>query len=360
MAKKRKNGSKDYYLVALLLAILVVCALYLLPQFLGDTSQEKQLQRAGNKIEKVGENAAKKVEKALDKGKETGQDLAKKAGDIAEKIKDSYDSKINSSKESENNNSESKSSKSTTTTTAKQVVVGGRLELPTISDSTYLTYNSDARYYIQFLPEEKIPLFVAYVLTRDEAKISLVERAKSFKEDIRYERLGAPTAKDKDYTRSGYDRGHMLPSADRNDSRAENDATFLFSNITPQTPSLNRGTLNQLEQQVREWAVKYDSLHIVTGSILRDNSNRPISRIGNGVAIPQYIYKAIAMKHDGEYKTVAFLMPNITGADSDFMEYITTVDEVEKLLDYDLFHALDDSIENSCEAQIDRKVFKRF
>jgi endonuclease G len=39
-----------------------------------------------------------------------------------------------------------------------------------------------------------------------------------------------------DYTGSGYDRGHMTPSADRTASEADNEATFILTNIVPQAP----------------------------------------------------------------------------------------------------------------------------
>src|SRR6185369_16251671 len=37
-----------------------------------------------------------------------------------------------------------------------------------------------------------------------------------------------------DYTGSGYDRGHMCPSADRTDTDVDNDMVFFMSNIIPQ------------------------------------------------------------------------------------------------------------------------------
>ena len=44
-----------------------------------------------------------------------------------------------------------------------------------------------------------------------------------------------------DYTGSGYDRGHIAPSADRTRNDADNSNTFLMSNMVPQSPELNRG-----------------------------------------------------------------------------------------------------------------------
>jgi endonuclease G len=56
-----------------------------------------------------------------------------------------------------------------------------------------------------------------------------------------------------DYTGSGYDRGHIAPSADRTRNEADNSATFLMSNMMPQVPELNRGVWGDLESIVASW-----------------------------------------------------------------------------------------------------------
>ena len=55
-----------------------------------------------------------------------------------------------------------------------------------------------------------------------------------------------------DYTGSGYDRGHIAPSADRTRNEADNSAAFLMSNMMPQVPELNRGVWDDLEEYCRE------------------------------------------------------------------------------------------------------------
>src|SRR5258706_2701880 len=42
-----------------------------------------------------------------------------------------------------------------------------------------------------------------------------------------------------DYTGSGYDRGHMCPSAQRTATKAMNSLTFLMTNMQPQLHALN-------------------------------------------------------------------------------------------------------------------------
>lgn len=50
---------------------------------------------------------------------------------------------------------------------------------------------------------------------------------------------------------SGYDRGHLVPSADQNFGMVVNSETFLLSNMSPQSPDLNRGLWADLEDAVR-------------------------------------------------------------------------------------------------------------
>jgi len=54
------------------------------------------------------------------------------------------------------------------------------------------------------------------------------------------------------YTGSGYDRGHIVPSADRTKSVEDNSATFLMTNMMPQAPDNNRKTWENLESYCRK------------------------------------------------------------------------------------------------------------
>jgi len=65
-----------------------------------------------------------------------------------------------------------------------------------------------------------------------------------------------------DYTGSGYDRGHIAPSADRTCNEADNSATFLMSNMMPQVPELNRGVWGDLKEYCRELVQEGKELYI--------------------------------------------------------------------------------------------------
>ena len=61
------------------------------------------------------------------------------------------------------------------------------------------------------------------------------------------------TNNDTDYRGSGYDRGHIMASADRLYSRTANEQTFYYSNITPQVNSFNAGIWLELENTLRNY-----------------------------------------------------------------------------------------------------------
>ena len=43
--------------------------------------------------------------------------------------------------------------------------------------------------------------------------------------------------------------------------------SFLMSNISPQLPGFNRGIWKRLEEQVRQFALKENTLYVVTGTV---------------------------------------------------------------------------------------------
>ncbi len=54
-----------------------------------------------------------------------------------------------------------------------------------------------------------------------------------------------------DYTNSGFDRGHLCPSADRNGSSEDNANTYFMTNIAPQSPDNNQRSWASFENYLR-------------------------------------------------------------------------------------------------------------
>jgi len=155
----------------------------------------------------------------------------------------------------------------------------------------------------------------------------------------------------RNYKNSGYDRGHLIPAADREFSKNAYHETFLTSNISPQNHEFNAGIWNRLEQKTRYWAKKYDGVYVVTGGILKEG----LQTIGDeDVSVPEDFYKIIVDISEGKHKAMAFLIPNKPTSDS-FYNYSISVDELEKQTGIDFFPKLPDSVENKMEATFSLK-----
>ena len=93
-----------------------------------------------------------------------------------------------------------------------------------------------------------------------EAQDVSVERQDCFRPDLRIPEVFRSTLSD--YRGSGYDRGHLVPSADSNSSRLENSETFLMTNMAPQHPDLNRKIWRMLEDKARKIALKENIVEV--------------------------------------------------------------------------------------------------
>lgn len=152
-----------------------------------------------------------------------------------------------------------------------------------------------------------------------------------------------------DYTRSGYDRGHMAPAGDfKYDQEATNE-TFYMSNMSPQDHALNIGVWNDLEEQVRRWAKKRGSLVVVTGPVLRPG----LPTIGRSarVAVPERYFKIVY--DPARQQAVAFLVENRNYPNTDLRALAVSIDAVEKATGVDFFAALPDATEGAIERQTD-------
>ena len=101
------------------------------------------------------------------------------------------------------------------------------------------------------------------------------------------------------YNNSGYDRGHNFPAADGACSNVSMNESFYFSNMTAQTPQLNRGDWKVLEEMTRYDVNQYDSLHIWVGSI------GEVKKIGK-LSVPKQCWKVIYIKRMNTYTAYLF------------------------------------------------------
>jgi len=157
----------------------------------------------------------------------------------------------------------------------------------------------------------------------------------------------------RNYKKSGYDKGHLCPAGDMEFAINAYNDTFFTSNISPQTHDFNGGVWNRLEQKVRYWATKYDGVYVITAGVLQPN----LKTIGQEqVLVPNYFYKILLDNSNGQYKMIAFLVPNAK-SNKPLYEFVVSVDSIEKMTGIDFFPKLDDKTENRLEKNSDYKAW---
>ena len=99
-----------------------------------------------------------------------------------------------------------------------------------------------------------------------------------------------------DYTRSGFDRGHITPSGDMPGPAAQ-EQSFSLANIVPQTAQLNRGAWVRIESAVRTLVKRRGEAYVVTGPAFQGANLR---QIGGRVLVPSSTWKAIYVPATGD------------------------------------------------------------
>lgn len=200
-------------------------------------------------------------------------------------------------------------------------------------------------YTVSYNSQWRLPNWVAYELTAEETRGD-AERSDRFLVDPKVEGV---CPRHNDYTRSGYDRGHMAPAADMTWDEQAMRESFYMSNICPQVHGLNAGAWKQLENKIRIWARRDSAIIVVCGPIVKE-SHPTIGR--NRVAVPDYFYKVVASPYVSPPRGIAFIFRNET-AKEPLYTYTVTIDSVEALTGIDFLYNLPDSIEQHIEQNID-------
>lgn len=240
---------------------------------------------------------------------------------------------------------------------------GESSEISSIGDALFVHSNNKGKTYhhtnysFSYSEEDEQSEWVAYEISRSEVG-GQSDRRDAFSPDPIVE---TQSADPDDYQNSGFDRGHLAPAGDMKFSETAMDECFYTSNISPQVKGFNQGVWNDLEMQVRTWTKKYGRIYVVTGPVLPKNSkeSRKMYATNHGkdvktnVTVPDKFYKILYdFSKKGKEKMIAFVIPN-EDTDTPFTEFVTTVDEVEKMTGIDFFSNLDGDLQNRCEKQSD-------
>lgn len=175
----------------------------------------------------------------------------------------------------------------------------------------------------------------------------------------------------KSFAGTGFDRGHMCPSGDRTNDRDDNSATFLMTNMVPQSPRNNRQTWMHLEKYSRELVTEDgDELYIIAGpsGVGGRGKNGFKARIVDKatrerITVPNATWKVIMVlpekngndvkRVSADTRVIAVIMPNSDAIETDWREYRVSVRDVEDLTGFDFFSEVSNEIQDAIETDID-------
>jgi endonuclease G len=167
------------------------------------------------------------------------------------------------------------------------------------------------------------------------------------------------------YSGSGFDRGHMCPSADRTGSTADNSATFLMTNMVPQSPNNNQRGWARLEDYCRKLATSGNELYIVSGPSGTGGTGSAGYRTyidSNRIKVPNRTWKVILILPNGTYdssrvttstRTIAVNMPNDQSVGNDWGIYRTSINNVQNLTGYNFFSYVPSAVRSVINTHVD-------
>ena len=195
------------------------------------------------------------------------------------------------------------------------------------------------------------PVWCAYHVVRDARH----ENAKrpGFTKDKFVPAAPSPDA----YTRSGYDRGHMVPNY-AIVTRYGEDAqkrTFRMSNIAPQSPALNRGVWRDVEHRIADlWTARYGEIWVIVGCISPRNGE---TLSGTAIDVPESYYQVIIAQEGMDVRALAVLFDQSVGWNDWAARHIVTIDTLEELTGLDFLPELPSFIQEPLEADLPNRLW---
>ena len=167
------------------------------------------------------------------------------------------------------------------------------------------------------------------------------------------------------YSGSGFDRGHNCPSGDRTSTVAANSATFLMTNMIPQSPRNNQQTWGNLEDYTRTLVNAGNEVYVIMGSYGTGGtgSNGFATTINSGnITVPSNIWKVIVILPNGSNdlsriatstRVIAINTPNNNTLSTDWKTFRVSVRSIETATGYNLLSNVPVAIQNVIENVVD-------
>ena len=224
-----------------------------------------------------------------------------------------------------------------------------QMEIPVMSAKKQGQVIHRTGYTLAYDAKTRTPQWVAWELTKKETQ-GTEERSNDFQPDPDVKGAKVVT---KDYSHSGYDRGHMAPAADMKWSKKAMKESFYMSNICPQDHNLNTSDWGELDNKSRQWARRFGKVYIVCGPIYNGKRNEYIG--DHRIKVPDAYFKVVLINEKKKQCAMGFYFENEAG-ERKLQEYLVPVDRLEQLTGMDFFSALPDNLEDRLEAEIVDKL----
>ena len=154
-----------------------------------------------------------------------------------------------------------------------------------------------------------------------------------------------------------YDRGHQVPSNDRQCCYEANAQTFYGTNMTPQEPNLNQKGWQDLELMVHGWANTSDTTYVVTGCVVDGAKEFTTDTYGQRMTVPTAYFKALlkysAASTLGQWNAIGFYYEHKPYIGSPTKNHSISIDELEKMTGLDFFVNLPSKIGAEQAAKIE-------
>jgi endonuclease G len=169
--------------------------------------------------------------------------------------------------------------------------------------------------------ERLVPAWVAWTLTPEHA-MGCLPRKNQFAVDP--DLPAGHRARPVDYTKSGFDQGHLSPNADHAWDADVMRQSFLMSNMSPQRPQLNRLEWEALEAATRAWTLTMGTLVIIDGPIYDTD---PMTIGPDHVAVPTRFWKVVISPEKDQ--AIAFEMENGTVRKGPLDPYVVSIAQLQ-------------------------------
>ena len=233
--------------------------------------------------------------------------------------------------------------------------------VPTDADPSDDVIIAREQYTISYNPQRGGPNWVSWDLSASH--LGSRNRCNCYSADTALVRLGYGDYMytTLDYTGSGYDRGHMEPSADQTATDGENARTFFLTNFLPQKHGLNAGPWEDLENELRDSVRTGREAYIIAGGIFTNGVGLGTVNNAGKIAIPDSTWKIVVMMpantgldqvtSASDVNVFAVNMPNVDNPGSnDWRNFRTTVAQIQASTGYDFLSSLPEAIQ--CKVEV--------